>query len=154
MHHCSVVGYRNDRGSGANIKLPRFERDMNINRALRKKTVQSSTLTRGFESWRAVDGNIDSNMTHGSCMHTLAKAGNWWKVFLAAVYEIQVVVVTNADATTGVSLLKIMRSYNCVARQLHDSYTYNMHGSNKCLLVSQQSCTMFNSYTNCTLFIL
>jgi len=103
MHHFWVVESR----SGANIKVPLLEPNMNFNRALRKKTLQSSTLTRGFESWRAVDGNLDSNLTHGSCMHTLAKVGNWWKVFLAAVYEIEVVVVTNGDACSGASLHKL-----------------------------------------------
>ena len=74
---------------------------MNFNLAHRKETMQSSTLTGGHGSWRAVDGNLDSNITHGSCMHTLAKAGNWWKVFLDAVYEIQAVVITNGAACCG-----------------------------------------------------
>lgn len=77
---------------------------MNFNVARRKKTMQSSTLPGGYESWRAVDGNLDSNITHGSGMHTLAKPGNWWKVFLDAVYEIHAVTITNGDACCGESL--------------------------------------------------
>ena len=97
------VESHNNGDSRTNIKQRPHEPEMNYNLARQRKTAQSSTLTGAHESWRAVDGNLDSNMTHGSCMHTLSKAGNWWKVFLDAVYEIQAVVITNGAACCGES---------------------------------------------------
>jgi len=67
-----------------------------INLALGKNTIQSSTLSDGL-SKRAVDGITDSNFNHGSCTHTNLDQTAWWAVDLKDGAFIQHVRITNRD---------------------------------------------------------
>jgi hypothetical protein len=67
-----------------------------INLALRKTTWQSSTYHFGSDSYRAVDGNNDTDWNHSSCSQT---AGNetspWFAVDLGALANVYSVKLTN-----------------------------------------------------------
>ena len=66
---------------------------MTKNVALGRPTTQSSTLG-AFDSSKAVDGNIDGVLAHGSCSHTAEHKPAFWQVDLQGVYDIGEVVMT------------------------------------------------------------
>ncbi|KAK7138550.1 hypothetical protein R3I93_015859 [Phoxinus phoxinus] len=70
------------------------------NLALGATAVQSSTAG-GAGAERAVDGNRDSDATHGSCSHTNADRDPWWRVDLGKAYGVTRVSITNrGDGST------------------------------------------------------
>ena len=66
---------------------------MKTNLALRMHTAQSSTLD-AFDSSKAVDGNSDGVLAHGSCSHTVKPEPDFWQVDLQGVYDIGEVAIT------------------------------------------------------------
>lgn len=66
------------------------------NFALGKNSEQSST-NESAAAGRAVDGNRDSNFTHGSCTLTQTESNPWWRVDLKETYEINAIILTNRD---------------------------------------------------------
>ena len=66
--------------------------DMTENLALRRPTNQSSTFG-AFDSSKAVDGNSDGVLAHGSCSRTAKPNPVFWQVDLQGVYDIGEVVV-------------------------------------------------------------
>ena len=68
------------------------------NLAYMKPTNQSSDYDGKFESYRAVDGNVDPDNTGGeSCAHTDNDAHSWWSVDLGSTHRIREVDVFNKD---------------------------------------------------------
>ena len=74
------------------LKFEFFLLEPNI--ALNRPTKQSSILVKGI-SYRAVDGNTDSNYWHHSCTHTLHSHGAWWRVDLGSTKRVKRVVIYN-----------------------------------------------------------
>ena len=72
--------------------------DTTTNLALGKKTWQLSTLG-SHTSSKAVDGNTDGILEHGSCTHTVKFGPVWWQVDLQAVYKIGEVAITDSRNT-------------------------------------------------------
>ncbi len=74
------------------------------NVAHNKPTMQAG-LAEGHTSWRAVDGNIDTNQDHGSCAHPDDDSRNpaWWRVDLGKLHRIYNVTIynTNGDWLSG-----------------------------------------------------
>ena len=70
---------------------------MKTNVARGKPTTQSSTLG-AFDSSKAVDGNSDGVLAHGSCSHTAEQKPAFWQVDLQGVYDIGEVVITAISA--------------------------------------------------------
>ncbi|XP_066479178.1 fucolectin-like [Tiliqua scincoides] len=79
---------------------------------LSKNSGQATNLARGrptFQSsnsesrppTKAVDGNCDGNMEHGSCTHTNLDTEPWWYVDLGIRYAISAVVVKNRGDCCG-----------------------------------------------------
>jgi len=66
---------------------------MTKNLALGRPTDQLSTLGT-FDSSKAVDGNSDGVLAHGSCSHTVKPKPAFWQVDLQKVYDIGEVVIT------------------------------------------------------------
>ena len=66
---------------------------MTKNLALGRPTDQLSTLGT-FDSSKAVDGNSDGVLAHGSCSHTAEHNPAFWQVDLQGVYDIGEVVMT------------------------------------------------------------
>lgn len=64
------------------------------NVALAGKATQSSTSQNAAAS-RAIDGNVDGNMDHGSVSHTGSKDSPWWEVELAETAPIERIVLWN-----------------------------------------------------------
>ena len=65
---------------------------MKTNLALGRPTTQLSTLG-AFDSSKAVDGNSDGVLAHGSCSHTAKHKPAFWQVDLQGVYDIGEVVI-------------------------------------------------------------
>ena len=68
------------------------------NLALKKPASQSTTKCRvnedcRREAFRAVDGNRDGVMTHGSCSHTEPEHNAWWKVDLGQQLLVREVII-------------------------------------------------------------
>lgn len=70
------------------------------NVAAGKPTSQISTDYGGIPS-RAVDGNLDGNMDHGSVTHTNTAVGAWWEVDLQQATTIQRISVYNRTECCG-----------------------------------------------------
>ena len=70
-----------------------YEVNMAVNLALGKPTRQSSVQGVYYAS-KAVDGNKDSNLSHGSCFQARQQRKGWWRVYLEAVYDIREVAIT------------------------------------------------------------
>ena len=70
--------------------------DKTTNLALGKKAWQTSTLG-SYTASKAVDGNRDGILDHGSCTHTVKFGPVWWQVDLQAVYKIGEVVITDRN---------------------------------------------------------
>lgn len=64
--------------------------------ALSGIAVQSST-THG-QAGNAIDGNTDSEYSHGSCTHTEYEDKPWWRLQLPGVYRVSEIEVTNRNA--------------------------------------------------------
>lgn len=67
-----------------------------INIASKGKATQSFQF-RDFSPDKAIDGNRDSNVNHGSCSTTMACANPWWRLDLLKPYNIKTVTVTIRD---------------------------------------------------------
>ncbi|XP_053565464.1 fucolectin-like [Bombina bombina] len=75
----------------------------NTNIALQGRATQSSVYTEKHNgsyalAMNAIDGNTDTDLFHGSCMHTNCENDPWWRVDLLGCYKISKVVVTNRGA--------------------------------------------------------
>ena len=58
---------------------------------------------RTYPTRRAVDGNTDPNIRHGSCAHPSSSKKNtpaWWKVDLKDTYRLYTVVIYNREASS------------------------------------------------------
>nr|XP_006818003.1 PREDICTED: uncharacterized protein LOC102801828 [Saccoglossus kowalevskii] len=75
-----------------NADLPVCRESVNI--AYNRSTSQSSTDYGGMSSL-AVDGNIDSRYSGGSCTHTAQQDNPWWQINLGDVYDEVTVVIYN-----------------------------------------------------------
>jgi len=72
----------------------------NENLALRKNTIVSTPYNSGgalYVSSNAVDGNVDSNWDHGSCLITMNNAGEWWAVDLEQETSVGHIRLTNIE---------------------------------------------------------
>ncbi|XP_053388043.1 fucolectin-like [Mercenaria mercenaria] len=66
------------------LHFPSWPENKNVARG--KPAYQSSTLGPNVAS-RGVDGNDDTDLSHGSCFHTQSACNNWWYVDLGQTYE-------------------------------------------------------------------
>ncbi|XP_077147958.1 fucolectin-like [Ranitomeya variabilis] len=72
------------------------------NLALHGRATQSSIVNNvkyGFQSMaiNAIDGNLDSDFSHGSCSHTDGDFSPWWRVDLLKSYRINRITITNRN---------------------------------------------------------
>uniref|UniRef100_A0A3Q1F549 Fucolectin tachylectin-4 pentraxin-1 domain-containing protein n=1 Tax=Acanthochromis polyacanthus TaxID=80966 RepID=A0A3Q1F549_9TELE len=66
------------------------------NVALHGKATQSNRFEHDMSSAsNAIDGNRDSEFSHGSCTHTAEETNPWWRVDLLEPYIITSITVTN-----------------------------------------------------------
>ncbi|KAJ7985525.1 hypothetical protein DPEC_G00352960 [Dallia pectoralis] len=63
------------------------------NVALLGKATQSSLLD--HSAYNAIDGNRDSDVTHGSCSHTAQELNPWWRLDLFNTYKVFSITITN-----------------------------------------------------------
>ena len=75
------------------------------NLAYRKPTTQGPGTNAYHYASRAVDGNLDPGINHGSCAHPYdpndADGSAWWKVDLQEIYVIISVNITNRIGQEG-----------------------------------------------------
>ncbi|XP_053567006.1 fucolectin-like [Bombina bombina] len=77
------------------------------NIALQGRATQSSIYTYNNQdggyalAMNAIDGNFDTNLFHGSCMHSNYEYAPWWRVDLLGCYKISKVVITNRGDCCG-----------------------------------------------------
>ena len=69
------------------------------NMALRRTTSQSSTYD-GYGASRAVDGNTNTIMSHGSCSCTDHENKPWWRVTLSNDNNVRKVKITNRQTSS------------------------------------------------------
>ncbi|KAM5165064.1 fucolectin-like [Mantella aurantiaca] len=80
-----------------NVQLPPPGEDI----ALRGRATQSSTFIGTTNAINAIDGNMDSNMYHGSCSSTNLDTSPWWRVDLLRPHKISQIVITNRGDCCG-----------------------------------------------------
>ncbi|XP_013383411.1 fucolectin-like [Lingula anatina] len=89
-----------------------------------KPAYQSSNYQNKYHASRAVDGNYDDEMSHGSCSHTDAGQGEWWLVDLETTARVAGVIITNRDHSSSYRLnnfeVKVGTSY-------HDSSSFTQY---------------------------
>ncbi|CAI9620749.1 unnamed protein product, partial [Staurois parvus] len=78
--------------------------------ALRGRATQSSTYIGITNAINAIDGNLDTNLYHGSCSTTNLDTSPWWRVDLLRPYKISQIVITNrgdccSERINGASIL-------------------------------------------------
>ncbi|KAG1925841.1 fucolectin-like [Pimephales promelas] len=73
------------------------------NLALGAPAVQSSTFSQNQAiAQKAVDGNRNSNINHGSCSVTKRVKDPWWRVDLGEIHEVSMISITNrGDGSAG-----------------------------------------------------
>ncbi|XP_070604810.1 fucolectin-5-like [Erythrolamprus reginae] len=78
------------------------------NLALGKRAIQSSTLSNenGGPPEKAVDGDCNGVLAHGSCAHTNEERNPWWLVDLGGYHRIQQVVLKNRQDCCAERLYK------------------------------------------------
>ncbi|CAN2390463.1 eel-Fucolectin Tachylectin-4 Pentaxrin-1 Domain [Pristimantis euphronides] len=73
--------------------------DKNI--ALHGRAAQSSVFSGTTNAINAIDGNLDTNLYHGSCSCTNIQMSPWWRVDLHRPYKISRIVITNRGDCCG-----------------------------------------------------
>ena len=109
--HPLGVGTGTNEGTAAVVEGETFQFTAAVNLAFGKAAVQSSDLQGGYAGL-AVNGYSDAGATAGSasaspvCTQTERTAGQWWRVDLGAVYDIEEVVLvgSNSDASAGLDV--------------------------------------------------
>jgi hypothetical protein len=77
------------------------------NIALHKLAVQTPGTFQNYSASLAVDGNEDSEFSHGSCSHTLGVSNGdknygiaQWKVFLGGSFNVTGIIIVNRNGKT------------------------------------------------------
>ena len=78
-----------------------------VNVALNKPSTMSSTY-QSYNAGLAVNGDLDSEMSKGSCAHTQTELGPWFRVDLMGTFRVVAVEITNrGDCCGEMSCVKI-----------------------------------------------
>ncbi|XP_075125452.1 fucolectin-1-like [Leptodactylus fuscus] len=68
------------------------------NIALHGRATQSTVYSGTTSAINAIDGNLDTDYSRGSCSWTTAEVSPWWRVDLLRPYKISQIAITNSGA--------------------------------------------------------